>query len=195
MGCFPWFGTLSPLVQGSHGIFGSTFSFRLGFPLMCMAPRTGKQSKIHSGMIFIHSPFVQLHPKPHGLSHAKLSAKHWKLPSLPLLTLLWPLTFSVQVAAADASGWLRNKDTKFKHKNVDFTWILLNFYKAVRLFWKRNRDALISWILMVHHETASPCYPCCATFLGRSQATWTARQAVQPRMQHPSHMAQWLLLH
>ena len=47
---------------------------------------------------------------------------------------------------------------------MDFTWILLNFYKVVCLFWKRNRDALISWILMVHHEAPRPCYPCCATF-------------------------------
>ena len=36
--------------------------------------------------------------------------------------------------------------------------------KFVRLFWKRNRDALISWIRMVHHETARPCYPSVATF-------------------------------
>ena len=31
-------------------------------------------------------------------------------------------------------------------------------------FWNRNRDALISWVLNVHHETPRPCYPCFATF-------------------------------
>ena len=39
------------------------------------------------------------------------------------MTPLRRQTFSVQVAVADASGWLRDKATKFKHKHVDFTWI------------------------------------------------------------------------
>ena len=63
-----------------------------------------------------------------------------------------------------AAGWLRDKATEFKHKNVDFTWVLLHFYKVVRPSWKRNRDALISWILMVHHETARTCHPSVAVF-------------------------------
>ena len=40
---------------------GPTFSCRLGYPLTCMAPCKGRQRKfIISGMIFVHSPVVQL---------------------------------------------------------------------------------------------------------------------------------------
>ena len=79
------------------------------------------------------------------------------------MTPLRRQTFSVQVAVADASGWLRDKATN-SSTNMSTSLGSLNFYKAVRLFWKRNRDALISWILMAHHETARPCCPSVATF-------------------------------
>ena len=40
---------------------GPTFSCRPGYPLTCMAPCKGRQRKfIISGMIFVHSPVVQL---------------------------------------------------------------------------------------------------------------------------------------
>ena len=80
----------------------------------------------------------------HMLNWASIDIE--KLPSLPLLTPLWRQHSLFKSLRLTAAGW------GISLKNfVDFTWALLHFYKVVRLFWKKSRDALISWYIMRLH--------------------------------------------
>ena len=78
-------------------------------------------------------------------------------------------TFSVQVAAADASGWLRNKDTKFKHEKCRLhldrwtsTKLSDSFGKEIVMHWSHG----FSWRIM---RLQGPAVPLSPLFFGRSQ--------------------------
>ena len=106
--------------------------------------------------------------------NAKLSTRHLKLPSLPLLTPLWRQTFSGEVLAADSCRLTgirpQNSSTNF----VDFTCALLHFYKVVRLFSKKYHDALISWYIMRLQNPAIPVSPLFSA--GRKQHELRSKQ-------------------